>query len=399
MSDVLKHYGHQVVDADDASAILEALRDEWLTSGPAVARFEDALAAATGARYAVACNSGTAALYLAIRSLGLAPGDTVIVPAITFVATASTAVLSGLNVVFSDVDPETGLMGVEHLNEAIGRAGHSRIGAVCPVHLGGRPIAMLELAQVAKEKNFFVIEDACHALGSESGSATEWHRIGACSHSEAACFSFHPVKTITMGEGGAVTTNSLALAEKMRLLRSHGVSRNEEAFTNRELAFASDGSVNPWYYDVKDISHNFRASDLNCALGASQLRKLPEFVSARDMLMRAYAEKLKKLAPDVTLVRPNTDARVGWHLCTVLIDFGGRAADRATVMRRLRARGIGSQVHYIPVHLLDYYRRLNPGLKLPGAERYYARSLSLPLWPSMTVDDVGTVVQALEESL
>ena len=391
------HYGHQVVDDADIAAVVDVLKSDWLTTGPAVAGFEAALAASTGAGHAVVCNSGTAALYLAMRALQLQPGDAVVIPAITFVATASAAVLAGLDVVFSDVDPNTGLMDAEQVEDAMRRSAHRRINAVCPVHLGGRISDVAELADLAERRRLMIVEDACHALGTEYGNRS--HRVGACAHSVAACFSFHPVKVVTMGEGGAITTNSAELAERMRLLRSHGMNRRPEQMRNRELAFGPGGTVHPWHYEVDEISHNFRASDLNCALGHSQLRKLPEFIAARRNLMVLYSQKIAPLSPHIRLIPSRADSSPGWHLCSVLMDFAALGTDRTTVMRRLRERGIGTQVHYIPVHLHPYYRQRHASLDLPGANAYYSRTLSLPLWPSMTKSDVDFVVDALKESI
>ena len=397
MRQSLLHYGHQVIDDADIAAVVAALKSDWLTTGPAVTEFEAALAALTGVRHAVVCNSGTAALYLAMRALPLERGDAVVVPAITFVATASAAILAGLDVVFADVDPNTGLMDAAHAEDAIRRSDHRRIKAICPVHLGGRVGDATELANWAEQRGLTIVEDACHALGTEYGNGS--HLVGGCAHSMAACFSFHPVKTVTMGEGGAITTNSTELAEKTRILRSHGMKRDPERMHNRELAFSSDDAANPWYYEVDEISHNFRASDLNCALGLSQLRKLPAFLAARGGLMARYGQRLAPAAPHVRLIQSRADSNPGWHLCSVLIDFAALGTGRATVMRRLRRRGIGSQVHYIPLHLHPYYRQRHASLDLPGANAYYARTLSLPLWPTMTKADVDLVVDALKESI
>lgn len=396
MSAPFLSYGRQVVDDFDVEAVVAALKSDWLTTGPAIAEFEAALSKATGARHAVVCNSGTAALYLAMRALPLEPGDAIVVPAMTFVATASAAVLAGLGVVFADVDPDTGLMDAAAVEDALNRSTHPRIKAVCSVHLGGRMADAGALAALAERRGLIIVEDACHALGTDYGNGS--YRVGGCAHSAAACFSFHPVKTVTMGEGGAITTNSADLAAKMRLLRSHGMNRNPEQMRNRDLAFAPDGTANSWYYEVGDISHNFRASDLNCALGRSQLRKLPQFIEARRQLMALYARKMAPLAPAIRLIVSRPDTNPGWHLCGVLVDFAALGTDRATFIRRLREHGIGSQVHYIPVHLQPYYRERYGALDLPGANAYYARALSLPLAPSMTESDVDRVVAALEAS-
>jgi len=389
-------YARQVIEDDDVEAVKHALRSDWLTTGPRVEAFDAALASAVGARHAIACNSGTAAIYLATRAAGLQPGDKVIVPTITFLATASANILAGLDVVFADVDPETGLMSVAHVSEALRRGG-DRVRAVFPVHLGGRIADPEALKTFADQNGLMVIEDACHALGTRYGGARD--PVGSCAHSLAACFSFHPAKTIAMGEGGAVTTNSDELAHELRLLRNHGMTRAAAEFVNEDLAFASDGEPNPWYYEVSQISHNFRTSDINCALGLSQLAKLDKFLMQRRKLAERYESQLASLAPRVRYVSGNPQDIHGWHLSTVLVDFDAMDTDRRGMMQRLKQRGIGSQVHYIPVHMQPFYRRHYGELSLPGAMRYYRHTLSLPLYASMTEDDVDRVVVALEDSL
>jgi UDP-4-amino-4,6-dideoxy-N-acetyl-beta-L-altrosamine transaminase len=387
-------YARQVIGEDDIAAVAEVLRGDWLTTGPAVEAFEKALAAKTGARHAVVCNSGTAALYIAARAAGLVLGDAVIVPSITFLATASANVLAGLDVVFADVDPDTGLMGVAHAQEALRRSG-GKAKAIYPVHLGGRVERPAALQDFAAANGLIVIEDACHALGTTFGNDAS--PVGACRHSVAACFSFHPAKTIAMGEGGAITTNSDAIAHAARLVRNHGMTRAPDEFTNRDLAFAPGGAPNSWYYEAGDISHNFRASDINCALGLSQLAKLEVFVDARRALMSLYEELLTPLAPRVRLIRGGAGDAIAWHLCQVLVDFTG--TDRQTVMEKLKARGVGSQVHYIPVHAQPFYRARCATPHLPGTARFYERTLSLPLYPAMGKADVERVVEALAAGL
>jgi len=388
-------YGRQAIDDDDIAAVVDVLRSDMLTTGPMVDRLEAALAERIGVKHAVVCNSGTAALYLAARGAGIGPGDTVIVPAITFVATASANVLAGADVVFADVDPATGLMEAKHLEAALTAAPRGRTKAVLPVHLGGRVADLAALQAVAAKHGAAIIEDACHALGTTYGAGAE---IGACRDSLAACFSFHPVKTIAMGEGGAVTTNSPELADEARRLRNHGMDRRAETIENRDLGFDGNGDVNPWYYEVAEISHNLRASDINCALALSQLRKLDGFVARRRELMAHYAAQLAGFAPNIRLIAPGPDVQPGWHLCGVLVDFDAIGMTRRELMARLSKRGIGSQVHYIPVNLQPFYRRKGAG-DLPGARAYYSRALSLPLFAGMTVADVDRVVDALRESL
>ena len=391
MTDFLP-YARQVIEADDVAAVEAVLRGDWLTTGPQVEAFDRALADTVGAKHAIVCNSGTAALYIAARATGLKPGDKVIVPSITFLATASANVLAGLEVVFADVDPETGMMTSDHAAEALRRGGAAGK-AVFPVHLGGRVQNPEGLKAFADRNDLLVIEDACHALGTRYGNAA--HPIGGCAHALVACFSFHPAKTIAMGEGGAVTTNSDELAHAARLLRNHGMTREADAFVNRDMAIAADGAPNPWYYEAREISHNFRASDINCALGLSQLAKLEMFLTARRKLAQHYQTRLATLAPMVRYVPGAAGDRHGWHLCTVLVDFDALGMDRYTLMERLKMRGVGTQVHYIPVHTQPYYRQRYGELSLPGAMNYYRRTLSLPLYASMTEGDVDHVVEAL----
>ena len=395
MSQGFLNYGRQAIGEDDIAAVVDVLRGDWLTTGPAVERFEAALCEEAGAEHAVVCNSGTAALYLASRAAELKPGDCVIVPAMTFAATASANVLAGVEVIFADVDPLTGLMRVSDAEEALARRGAQQVKGIFPVHLTGRVNDPAALHAFTEDAGLVVIEDACHALGTRYGNAR--HAVGACQHSLAACFSFHPVKAIAMGEGGAVTTNSSRLADEARRLRNHGMTRSPDEFQFPELALSADGSVNPWYYEVAEISHNLRASDINCALAASQLRKLDQFLHQRQALMEHYRSRLAELAPVVTFAPWDADQEPGWHLCAVQIDFDSLQIDRGALMLRLRERGIGTQVHYLPVHLHPFYRNRYGKIDLPGALSYYQRTLSLPLYPAMTSADVDRVVDELAD--
>lgn len=389
-------YGRQTIDDDDIAAVTEVLRGEMLTGGPAVARFEAALASAVEAPHAIACSNGTAALHLAVLALDLGPGDVVIVPTLTFLATANAVRLAGAEVLFADVDPDTGLMTPQTLRDALARFdGEGAVRAVIPVHLNGQSCAMPGIAEIAAENGLAVIEDACHALGGTQVNAEQRAAVGATAWSSMACFSFHPVKAIAMGEGGAVTTRDPGLARRLKQLRSHGMTRDPSDFTQQDQAFDESDQANPWYYEMPEVGLNYRACDLQCALGESQLRKLPAFLERR----RALAARYDKLLTDranylrpVPRSQPETD---GWHLYPVLIDFAALGISRAKVMGRLRDAEIGTQVHYIPVHRQPYYRSLYPGLTLPGADSYYERCLSLPLFPAMRDEDVDNIVEAL----
>lgn len=392
-------YGRHCIDEDDIAAVVAVLKSARLTSGPAVERFETALAAATGAPFAIACASGTAALHLAMLALKLGPRSTVIVPAVTFAATANAARYVGARVHFADIDPQSGLMRPADLEAALESLGRHRAQAVLPVHLGGQLADPPALARIAERHGLRVVEDACHALGTTYVSEGGAIAVGAGAHACLTAFSFHAVKTIAMGEGGALTTREPALAQRLKRLRNHGAARTPQEFSLEALAFDSKGRPNPWYYELAEIGFNYRASDIACALGESQLRKLARFAAERRRLVARYEAALAPLAPAIEPVARMPGCAPAWHLFTVLVDFERLGLERAELMARLEARGIGTQVHYIPLHLHPYYRRhrAETGDKrpLPGAEAYYARALSLPLFVGMSDADVRRVADAL----
>jgi UDP-4-amino-4,6-dideoxy-N-acetyl-beta-L-altrosamine transaminase len=387
-------YGRQVIEEDDIAAVAEAMRGEFLTTGPYVGRFETQLAKTVGAQHAVVCANGTAALHMAARALGLGPGTTIIVPAITFLATASAPHLNGADVVFADVDPESGLMRPEDLSAALTRAG--RADAVFNVHLNGQCGEIEEIAHIAKEHGARIVDDACHALGAgyvaADGSASS---LGANRFSDMSVFSFHPVKAIAMGEGGAVTTNDPQLATRLVLARNHGMTRDSGSFVNVDDAFDLEGTPNPWYYELIEPEFNWRANDIQCALGLSQLGKLGRFIARRRALAAAY-DTLLAAGPSVVLpVARSLRCLPAWHLYAVRVDFEAAGLTRAQMMRALAESGVGTQVHYYPVHRQPYYAKRYGGYDLPGADRYYSRALSLPLFASMTEADVELVVGTL----
>lgn len=392
-------YGRQTIDDDDIRAVAEVLRSDFLTGGPAVERFEAALGRVVEAPHVVACANGTAALHLTMLALGLGPGDAAVAPTLTFLATANAARFVGADVRFADVDPDTGLMTPETLDRALNTPGPGHVRAVIVVHLNGQSADMAAISALARARGLAVIEDACHALGGSHAVDGRLSPVGACSASDAASFSFHPVKTIAMGEGGAITTRDAAFAEKMRRFRNHGMVRGPEAFKGRGEGVDHDGAPNPWIYEMPELGFNFRASDIHCALGHSQLAKLPKFLKRRRALAALYDAALARLASVVRPVPRGPSAQDGWHLYPVLIDFAAVGRSRAAVMTALRERGVGTQVHYLPVHRQTYYRRLYPDLTLPGANAYYDRCLTLPLFPAMGDADVAFVVTALAQAL
>jgi len=386
-------YGRQVIEDDDIAAVTEVLRGDYLTTGPAVAHFEKALATSVGAKHAVVCANGTAALHMAARALDLGHGTKIVVPAITFLATASAPHMNGAEIVFADIDPATGLMTPETFRQALARAG--KADAVFNVHLNGQCGALEEIAVIARANGMKIVDDACHTLGAAYvGNNSGVSHIGANAHCDLSVFSFHPVKAIAMGEGGAVTTNDAAMAKRLVLARNHGMTRDTDDFTNRDDAFDEDGSANPWYYELVEPEFNWRANDIQCALGLSQLRKLDRFLARRRSIVAAYDALLAPYAP---VLRPLARTRTclpAWHLYVARIDFEAIGITRASLMRALASDGIGTQVHYFPVHRQPYYAK-RFGAELPGADQYYAQALSLPLSAAMDDDDVERVVAAL----
>lgn len=385
MSQGFLPYGRQTIEDDDIAAVAAALRADYLTTGPTVEAFETAFREVVGARHAVACSNGTAALHMAMLAAGIGPGDVCIVPSITFLATANCAAYVGADVVFADVDPDSGLMTPRTLAEALARAKGRRVRAVLPVHLRGDVCDLPALEALAAEAGAVLVEDAPHALGSTLRTGNHVERVGDCAHSAMSTFSFHPVKTIATGEGGMVTTNDGVLAERLRRARSHGMTRTPGA--------------DPWLYEMAEPGFNYRLPDINCALGLSQLAKLDRFIDRRRVLAAAYETALAPLAPVVRLAARPEGSDPVLHLLTVLIDYDAAGISRRAVVDGLAARGIGGQVHYIPVHTQPYWVAKNGALELPGARAWYDRCLSLPLFPGMDDGDVGRVVTALAEVL
>jgi UDP-4-amino-4,6-dideoxy-N-acetyl-beta-L-altrosamine transaminase len=379
-------YGRQHIDQADIDAVVGVLRSDFLTQGPAVPAFEQALCERTGAAYGVAVNSATSALHLACMALGLGPGDRLWTVPITFLASANCARYCGAEVDFVDIDPVTRNMSVDalaHKLEAAAREGHLPK-VVVPVHFTGRPCDMAAIRTLSRRYGFFVVDDASHAVG----SAIDGLPVGNGRDSDITVFSFHPVKVVTSAEGGVAMTNDAELARRMRLARSHGMEREPERLHDRP-----EGD---WVYEMQSIGFNYRLSDLHAALGLSQLKRLDDFIARREALVARYDELLASVA----LIRPAPlgDMRSALHL--YVVELAAPGVLRATVFARLRAAGIGVAVHYIPVHLQPYYRAL--GFRrgdFPQAERYYERALTLPLYPELSDAQQAQVVVALTRAL
>lgn len=379
-------YGRQDITLADIEAVVEVLRSDFLTQGPMVPRFEQAVAQYCGANHAVAVNSATSALHIACMALDVGPGDLVWTSPITFVATANCARYCGADVDFVDIDPRTYNISVTRLTEKLVQAeADGRLPkVVIPVHLCGQPCEMEAIHALSQQYGFRIIEDAAHAIGGKY----QGEPIGNGHFSDITVFSFHPVKIITSGEGGMALTNDPELANRMARLRSHGITRNAA-----EMTHAPDG---PWYYQQIDLGFNYRMTDLQAALGLSQMQRLEEFVTKRHTIARRY----DGLLADLPVITPwqHPDSYSGLHLYVIRLKPGEIGKTHREVFEALRAAGIGVNLHYIPVYRQSYYEKL--GFK-PGycteAERYYAEAISLPMYPALTEEHQDQVVAALKE--
>lgn len=391
-------YGRHAIDEDDIQSVVDVLRGDWLTCGPVVEQFEQALADFTGSEYAISCSNGTTALHLALLALGIKEGDWVIVPAITFLATANAVRYVNADVIFADVDPNTGLVTPEILEAVIESfPGKNKIKAFINVHLAGQCENLELIAKIAKKYDLFIIEDAAHAIGTNYIDAKGVsHPIGSCHYADITTFSFHPVKTIATGEGGAVTTNYSYFAEKLKLFRSHGMTRKSDEWVEKQQGFDEiTGKPNPWYYEMQDLGFNYRISDINCALGISQLKKIKKFKKARSEIVDQYDEAFK----NHSFVKPlskfkNSDTC--WHIYVLLFDFEKLGVSREELMLELKNAGIGSQIHYIPLYRQPYYKKLYGKIRLDGAEKYYRQCLTIPMYKGLSKENIEKVIQKIK---
>jgi UDP-4-amino-4,6-dideoxy-N-acetyl-beta-L-altrosamine transaminase len=381
-------YGRQDVNQSDIDAVVAVLRSDFLTQGPAVPAFEKSIADYCGVQHTVAVNSATSALHIACLALGVGNGDIVWTTPITFVASANCALYCGATIDFVDIDPLSYNISVEQLAEKLAVA--KKIGklpkVLIPVHLCGQPCDMESIYTLSQEYGFKIIEDASHAIGGKyKGEA-----IGNCRYSDITVFSFHPVKIITTAEGGMAMTNNAQLANRMQLLRSHGITRDSNDMTHEP-----DG---PWYYQQIDLGFNYRMTDLQAALGLSQMRRLDEFVTQRHVIAKRYNQLLADLP--VNTPWQNEDSYSGLHLYVIRLKLAEMGKTHRQVFEAMRALGIGVNLHYIPVYHQPYYENL--GFKTGyclEAEQYYAEAISLPMYPGLTEAQQDLVVTALHEAI
>lgn len=375
-------YGRQNLDRADISAVSGTLGTDWITQGPKIAEFEASLCAYTGAKYAVAVANGTAALHIAALAAGIGPGDEVITSPITFAASGNCVLYAGGRPVFADIQPDTANIDPEQIERHITK----KTKAIIPVHFSGHPCEMDKIQKISKKRGLLIIEDAAHALGSEYKGG----KVGNCRYCDMAILSFHPVKHITTGEGGAVLTNDRALYEKLLALRTHGITKDPSRFTH---AGPYDGA---WYHEMQALGFNYRITDFQCAMGVTQMRKLPGFVAERRKIAAAYGELLRNI-PGLELPAERPYAKSAWHIYCVRVKD---AATRKYAFDELRKAGIGAQVHYLPVYLHPYYRRLGYKKGLcPKAERFYDGELTIPLFPGLKTKEIKFVATTLRKIL
>ncbi|MEZ9565345.1 UDP-4-amino-4,6-dideoxy-N-acetyl-beta-L-altrosamine transaminase [Vibrio artabrorum] len=381
-------YGKQDISQQDIDSVVDVLKSDFLTQGPQVPAFENALTEHTGAQYALAVNSATSALHIACLALGLEEGDWLWTTPVTFVASANCGLYCGAKVDFVDIDSATYNMCPKKLEQKLitAKATGTLPKVVVPVHLCGQPCDMESIAKLAKEYGFKVIEDASHAIGGQ------YHEqpIGNCKYSDITVFSFHPVKIVTTAEGGAALTNQKELADKMALLRSHGITRDPEMMTE-----ASHGG---WYYQQVDLGFNYRMTELQAALGVTQMQRLDEFVAARHVLSKRYNQMLSELPLVLPYQLENTYS--GLHLFVIRLKLDEISLTHKQVFDALRENGIGVNLHYIPVHTQPYYQAMGfTEGEFPESERYYQEAISLPMFHGMTEEQQNNVVRVVTEIL
>lgn len=373
-------YGHQSINRIDINEVEVVLKSDWITQGPKIAEFEKALCEYTGAKYAVCVSSATAALHLACLAAGIAKNDEVITSPITFVATSNSVIYCGGQPVFADIQEDTVNIDPKEILRNITK----KTKAIIPVHFAGHPCDMKEISDIAKKNHLLVIEDASHALGAQYKSS----KIGSCTYSDMTVLSFHPVKIITTGEGGAILTNRKDVYEKLLMLRNHGIIKDKSKFINFNKL--TDGD---WYYEMQDLGFNYRLTDIQCALGISQLKRLDSFIKKRKEIVKIYNTAFAKNNFFLPIEKPVVKS--AWHIYYLRLK---NYQYRLGLYNYLKDKNIGCQIHYIPVYLQPYYRKkfgYKPGL-CPKAEKYYKQTITLPLYPQLTNSEINYVIKTVK---
>jgi UDP-4-amino-4,6-dideoxy-N-acetyl-beta-L-altrosamine transaminase len=376
-------YATQWIEEDDIIAVADALRSSNLTQGPLVEEFEKSIAQYCGAKYAVAVSSGTAALHVACLAAGVSVGDEVVTSANTFAASANCVLYCGGKPVFADIEPDTALIDPADIRKKLTK----KTKAIIPVHFAGQPAYMEEISKIAKGNDLKIIEDAAHAIGAKYRlkKGQDWIKVGSCYHSDMTILSFHPVKHITTGEGGAVLTNDQNLYEKLVFFRSHGITRSTKHMKETEGL---------WYYEMHELGFNYRLTDIQCALGTSQLKKLDKFVARRKEIAKMYDEAFSSMER-IDLIKEKKGFDSSRHLYVVLVD------NRKNVFNWLKTEtNIMVNVHYIPVYFHPYYRNLGYERGLcPIAEEYYSRAISIPMHPKLSDEEIEYVIEKIKQAI
>lgn len=398
-------YGKQTITNEDINSIIEVLKSDFLTQGPAVEKFESDLCNYLQSKYVSVVSNGTAALHLASLALGLQPGDAVIIPAISFVATSNAVLYCGATPVFTDIDPNSGNICFESAEKAIILAKSNGLNpkAIFPVHFSGLPCEPFPLLQFAKKHNLKIVEDACHAIGAQyrNNINEKFKMVG--SYADMVVWSFHPVKHITTGEGGAISTNNTEFATKLKMLRTHGITKSSDQFQNKEMSFDEVTRTNNiWYYEMQELGYNYRLPDILCALGSAQLQRVEEFIQKRKDIANFYRENLEGLMHLKIFHPESNNIQSSYHLFPLNIDFSLLKKSRNQVMLELKKRGIGTQVHYIPIPLQPYYQNNKNkflSTQIINANKFYQNELSIPMYYSLTYEDCNKVIIELKDVL
>lgn len=372
-------YGKQFIDKKDKLSVLESLSSDLITTGPYVKKLENKLKKYLNCKYSHVCNSGTSALHLAMLSIGLKKNDTVLMPAVNFIASYNIAKLMQLKVYLIDVDKYTGQISPNKILECIKKFKIKKINALIVMYNGGYPEYSKEIYDIKKKYNFFLIEDACHAFGSEYKYKNSYIKIGSCKHADISTFSMHPLKTITSGEGGIVTTNKAKFSKKIELFRSHGMLKDKKKH---------------WEYDILETGFNYRLSDLNCALGLSQLKKINLFLKKRKNIYNKYVDAFKNFHPDLILPKYSNNIKPSYHLFLLNIRFEKLKKRKNYFMKYLKDKNIIAQQHYIPIYKFSVFKKTLTGLT--GSENYYKNTISIPIFTNLSDKDQIKVIKTIK---
>jgi len=385
-------YGKHFIDEDDIQSVINTLRSNNLTQGPVVTEFENNLSKYVGSKYTVAVSSGTAALHLANIAAGMSSGHFGITSPITFVSSANASLFCNGNVLFADIDQDYVNISLDKLGLLL-KQYKNKIKTITPVHFGGLPLDLSPLQNFVVDEDITIIEDASHALGA---SYADGSKVGSCKNSDMTVFSFHPVKAIAAGEGGAITTNNINIYKNLLRLRSHGINKLDDEFIFRDQA-TENGVVDPWYYEMQSLGYNYRITDIQSALANSQLKKLDQFIDKRKLIAKAYDEAFGEIQ-NLKLCQQIGRDLSAHHLYVLKIDFKAIKKSRNQVMMELRSKNIGTQVHYIPVYRHPFYRRLGYEIRdFPSSEEFYETALSIPIYYSLTNEEQNFVIQSILE--